>query len=402
MEILSLLGTFPISFKFLHVKGHADEEDGFQYEDADQEVQRNIDMDVSAKQFLSAPPLSLRPTHEPLFFPAQKLSLQILGVNMVGNIRKQIYLYRHGSVLEDSIQSSMRITQTQMHHIEWEGIERAFTKMSPQDRVSRMKIVHMLLPTRSLLKKRSEVDNDQCLRCRKHPETFRHLFMCTCRLAQSAHRKALKSLRQKLRKMHSHVLIVGAIASLLDQTHLDHKPTYKTPILGDAAKIRMTDQVFHQQLKLGEFSLHRGIISCNWMVLQNELTSKDDSIQKNFEWLKNLIRALWTYSYDVWVARCKQVHTKNPDDICSMNHEELIQAVRCYLKLDSSSLSVLERKLHLNITKKMRFAHSRTLVRWINLLKCERARTENSRRTTRRIQRNQQITRYFLPNRTHR
>jgi len=401
MEILSLLQGSPISYRFLHVKGHADEEEGFVYEEADQEVRRNIDMDGSAKEFLSAPPPSLKPTHEPLFFPAQKLSLQILGVNMVGNIRKQIYLYRHGSVIEDALQSSMRISPTQLEHIEWEGIERAFTKMSPQDRVSRMKIVHMLLPTRSLLKQRNEVNNDQCLRCRRQHETFHHLFKCTCRLAQSAYRVALKSLRQKLRKMHTHVLLINAIASLLDQIHQDQRVTYKAPILGDAAKIRMTDQVFNQQLRLGKFSLHRGIVSRNWMVLQNELTS-NDSTQKNFVWLRNLIRALWTYSHDVWVSRCKQVHTKHPDDFCSMNQEELIQVVRSYLKLDLSSLSALERKLHLNIRKKLPFAHSRTLVRWIHLLKDERARTEKSRGNIRRIQRNQQITRFFSPNQTHR
>ena len=402
MEILSLLKRSPVSYRFLHVKGHADAEEGFVYEEADQEVQRNIDMDASAKDFLLAPPPSLKPTYEPLFFPAQKLSLQILGVNMVGNIRKQIYLYRHGSVIEESLQSSMRISPKQLEHIEWEGIERAFTKMSPQDRVSRMKIVHMLLPTRSLLKQRNEVNNDQCLRCRRQPETFPHLFECTCRLAQSAHRVALKSLRQKLRKMHTHVLLVDAIASLLDQTHQGHRVSYKAPLLGDTAKIRMTDQVFHQQLRLGKFSLHRGIVSRNWMVLQNDLTSNVDSNQKNFVWLRNLIRALWTYSHDVWVSRCKHVHTKNPDDFCSMNHEELIQVVRSYLKLDSSSLSAIERKIHLNVTKKLPFAHSRTLVRWIHLLKDERARTENGRRNIRRVQRNQQITRFFSPNQTHR
>jgi len=313
----------------------------------------------------------------------------------VGDIRKQIYLYRHGSVLEDSLQSSMQLTSKQLEHIEWEGMERAFSKMSPQDRVSRMKIVHMLLPTRSLLKNRNEVDSAQCLRCRRQPETFRHLFLCTCRMAQSAHRTALKLLRQKLRKMHTHVLIVDALASFLDQVHRNCRVLYQAPLLGDATKIRLTDQVFHQQLRLGDFSLHRGIVSRNWMVLQNELTSKEDSKKKNLVWLRNVIRALWTYSHDVWVARCKQVHTKNPDDLCSMNHEELMQVVRNYLKLDSSSLSVLERKLHLNVTKKMKFAHSRTLVRWIILLKDERSRTENSRRGVRRLQRNQQITRFF-------
>jgi len=395
MEISSIVQHSPVTYRFLHVKGHADEEEGFIYEEADQEVRRNIDMDIAAKNFLLEPPTFFQPTHTPMFFPAQKLGLKILGINIVGDIRKQIYLYRHGSVLEESLQYSMRLTSKQMEYIEWEGMERAFTKMSPQDRVSRMKIVHMHLPTRALLKNRNEVDSAQCLRCRREPETFRHLFLCTCRLAQSAHRSALKLLRQKLRKMHTHVLIVDALASFLDQVHKNSKISYQAPLLGDAIKIRLTDQVFHQQLRLGDFSLHRGIVSRNWMILQNELTSKEDSKKKKLVWLRNLIRALWTYSNDIWVARCKQVHTKNPDDLCSMNHEELMQVVRTYLKLDSSSLSALERKLHLNVTKKMKFAHSRTLVRWIILLRDERARTENCRRDVRRNLRNQHITRFF-------
>jgi len=71
MEISSILQQSPITYRFLHVKGHADEEEGFIYEEAEQEVRRNIDMDIAAKKFLSAPPLFLQPTHTPMFFPAQ-------------------------------------------------------------------------------------------------------------------------------------------------------------------------------------------------------------------------------------------------------------------------------------------------------------------------------------------
>jgi len=137
-----------------------------------------------------------------------------------------------------------------------------------------------------------------------------------------AHRTALAQFRQKLRKSRTHILLIEAISAFLDQVHKRQKVEYVAPLLGDADKIRMTEQVFTQQLHLGKFSLHRGIITRNWMVLQNEF-QHNDSRQKNLMWLRNLIRALWTYSYDVWVSRCKQVHTKNPDDLVSMNHEEL-------------------------------------------------------------------------------
>jgi len=69
--------------------------------------------------------------------------------------------------------------------------------------------------------------------------------------------------------------------------------------------------------------------------------------------------------------------------------------VRGYLNIDRKKLSILERKLHLNVTKKLQYAHPRTIVRWILMLKDERSRTENDRRTVRKIHRNQQITRFF-------
>jgi len=119
MEILRILKISPNSYKFLHVKGHADEEEGFEYDEADHQTKRNIDMDVAAKLFLSKPPSHLIPSMEPLFFHAQELCLQILGVNIVGNMRKQIYLYRHGSVVEDAIKSSLRISDKAMEKLEW-------------------------------------------------------------------------------------------------------------------------------------------------------------------------------------------------------------------------------------------------------------------------------------------
>jgi len=397
LEILDVMAISPISYKFLHVKGHADDDPDFDYDSANQQTKRNIDMDIVAKNFLQSPPPTFGPTSNPLYFPAQKACLQILGINMIGDIRKQIYLYRHGSSLEDHIQSSLSISSKTMEKIEWDGLQRAFSKLSAQDQISRMKIFHQKWPTRVLLKTRKEIKEAQCLRCRKCPEDFLHIFQCTNVEAKQAHQKQLHLLREKLKKYQTHHLIIHSFCQILSKSQKGLRLSFTAPLLGNKDKIELTRQVFRQQVSLGAFSLHRGILTRNWMVLQNELKSRENIMHKDQTWLRNVIRALWDFSHNVWVARCKHVHIKNEGDICSMTHEELVQIVRDFLSLSRKTLSSVERKLHLNITKKLRYAHSSTLVRWIHLLKNERARTEKDEGSLRVTKRIQTITRFFKP-----
>jgi len=343
LEVSDFLRHSPLKVIFRHVKGHQDDEEDFVYEDAPQEVRRNIDMDKKAKEFLTSPPTSLIPNRHPGMFFSQTLGLFLEGTLITGNIRNQISLHHYGDKVEKRIQQSLRITDSEMQIIEWEGVEIAYRNLPKNEKISRMKVIHKYLPRRSLLYSRDESVSNACIRCNNTPETFRHVFQCPCRQNSSNHRQSLARLRQNLRKAKTHILVINAIAKLVSDFHHDRNSPYSQPLLGDIAKIRAISQVYDQQRRIGKDALIRGFIVINWMLVQNMCAGKEKLEHKDLGWMKKVIRSLWTYSYKMWVGRCKQVHESKKGDTDNMNHQELLYCIRQSLKIPREELSISEK-----------------------------------------------------------
>jgi len=396
MEITALLQMTNLKVRFQHVKSHADDAVAFDYDSAPQPTKRNIDMDTVAKQFLANPPSELHPNAKPRMLYHQKIALYLHGTLITGDIRKQIKLYHKGPQMEKRISKMLRISRQSLQKIEWEGMETAYSNLQDHEKSSKTKIIHDYLPTRHLLSKRNCPNSSICPNCQKTPETFLHIFQCSHRPAHSAHNAAIKKLRNSLRRTKTHILIINAFDVFLSQVRKKLKPKYVVPALGSKRKINIVQQVFDQQVSLGALSLHKGFLSRNWMLAQNVCDDKKDVEHKNLHWTKNVIRALWEYSQDMWLHRCKQSNLMNKDDPDNLTHNEILFALRQYLRLDRKELSVAEKKLHLNVTRSIKTAHTKTLIRWLKLLKKERELTIRMKRNERRSSgRTQTITRFL-------
>jgi len=75
------------------VQGHQDDEDTFVYEEADQHVQRNINMDERAKAVINH--RNYRHDFCTPFFSAQKITLKKQRSIISGDIDKEVRLYSH-------------------------------------------------------------------------------------------------------------------------------------------------------------------------------------------------------------------------------------------------------------------------------------------------------------------
>ena len=104
---------------------------------------------------------------------------------------------------------------------------------------------------------------------------------------------------------------------------------------------------------------------------------------KDLKWLKSVIRAIWNFSHEIWVQRCKFVNKADKTNPLSLSHQELISEMRNYTRLPKNELSPEERKLHYNVSKTIRVAHKTTLVKWLDLLHSEREATIRRRREQR-------------------
>jgi len=401
MEIEYVRAVSSVNIVFRKVKGHLDDESDFVYEEADQEVRRNIDMDERSKAFLRNPPDTLKPTTRPGFFPSQRAGLYLAGTLMVGNIREQVHLHHYGYAMETRIAKMLGISIQSLEKIEWEGFQVAFASLPSDIKISRMKIIHDYLPVKLRLHERDRAVSSRCPRCQMVSESQTHLFLCKHKLNRKNHDDSMKQLRSALRKCNTHLLIVNAIDVFLTRVHFGQKIECSKHTLGDRTKVKVVDQVFCQQTLLGAFSLHKGFLARNWMVAQNVCLDKPDTESKDLPWMKKVIKALWSYSHDMWVQRCQNVHRKSKTDPCSLNHNELLFSIRRLLRTPRIQLSVEEKKLHLNVTRGLKVAHTRTLVDWLMLLSSEREKTIRNKREARRSKfKLQPITKFCRPVRT--
>ena len=383
LEIAYVRSISAVNIVFRKVKAHLDDASSFVYELADQEVKRNIDMDIKAKQFLDSPPPPLMPTQNPGFFPSQQAGLYLANTLIVGDVRSQIHLHHYGYAMELRIKDMLQVSQRQLQSIDWAAFHIAFKSLPADKKISHMKHIHNYLPVKHRLHERDKSISARCPRCQSSNETQEHIFQCKRKMNKRNHTSCIKILRSTLRKCHTHLLIVNAIDLFITRVHQGSTPTYAKPALGDFGKIEVVAQVFSQQAKLGAFSLHKGFVSRNWMIAQNVCTSVQNNAYIDETWLKKFIRALWDFSNSMWIKRCQNVHVKNKDDPCSLTHNELLFSIREILRVRRNDLSHIEKQLHLNVTRGLQVAHTRTLVDWLLLLSQEREKTIRLKRESR-------------------
>ena len=214
------------------------------------------------------------------------------------------------------------------------------------------------------------------------------------------HRKALITLQHRLRQVRTHQLIIVAVTEILDANHKCKQPKCPTPMLHNRHHLIILRQVFEQQLNLSSDSLVRGLCVRNWVVLQNLATNQSPT-HPNIQWLVAFIRAIWDFSLSIWMDRCKHVNENKSDDPNSLTHTEKVLAIRHYLRIPRHHLSKTEKSLHFNISTSLKYVHTKTLTKWIGLLKEEREKTlrQPSIQSTKTQKRICPITRFFKPTR---
>ena len=110
-------------------------------------------------------------------FPSQLITLHLARTPTVSNLQYQVQQHMYGHHLESRLQKKLQCTTKSLQSIDWQGLEQAFTKLSDNEKIARMKLVYKLLPTRAPRKQES---SSTCMRCNLVAETFVHVFKCKC------------------------------------------------------------------------------------------------------------------------------------------------------------------------------------------------------------------------------
>ena len=316
-------------------------------------------------------------------FPQQKMSFSIFDTLILGDIRKQVPLHKHGPELEEKLIKDLRISSEALEIVEWERLKISMGKLSTTDRIPKMKLIHHQYPTQQYLHIQKQTDSPICPRCNKCPKTFEHIFQCTSHHSKTIHRNAIRKLLTKLQKAGTAKLVTDALATLLNTFHTQTRAHCPHPILHSKKHLHALRPLFLQQHQLGPTSVHKGFLARNWTIVQNICKNEKHVCKKNLGWLKNIICALWTFSHEIWVERCKHSNKADKSNPLTLSHCDLLTEIRNYLQLPKNELSADKRKLHYNVTGVLKRAHRLTLVKWLDLFRAEREATIRQKRTER-------------------
>ena len=383
MSVEYMVCNSPIDFTFEHVPGHVDDDPDFVYENASQQIQRNIDMHNLVTKFMKCPPRDLHPINITPFLPYQQIALQIHGQVIAGDIKHHIFMQRHGRHMETRLSTHRGIDHGLQHIIDWPALKLAFKNQDTLGKISSTKILHGLWPTMEKLEDRNMGVKSVCPRCKQFKETILHVFQCSARSSKSAFRESIIAFKTKLVKLKTAKPIISIFMELLVAFQENRVPVFPTFLFGDKKKHAMLHRVFKNQLLLGNNSFHVGYISYKWSMMQTLYLRSTTSYKQVFDvsWSAKVISALWDFSNRIWTKRCSIVHSKNPETSNSLNDEELRSSIRKYLGYPRDQLSPTEKSLHLNISSNIIRASSITLARWLHLLAEERALTIRLKRT---------------------
>jgi len=382
MAVEHMVLTSPVSFSFQHVPGHADDDPDFVYEQATQQVQRNIDMHNLVTEFMKHPPYQFRPTNITPFLPHQQIALTLHDRIISGDIQQHIVMERHGLDMEQRLYNQRNIKHSDQHIIDWPALRLAIKNKDTLGRINATKILHNLWPTMLTLKDRNTGVSGLCPRCKKQQETVQHVFQCAARPSVAAFRESISRFRKQLVKLKTAKPIILALVELLVAFGQNRPPICPAFSYGDKQKHNMLVRIFQNQLLLGQNSLYAGYVSYKWSMLHSSYVIKSNTRPLfDVSWSSKIIEALWEFSTSIWRKRCLLVHKKNPEQHISLNDEELRTSIRTYLKCNRNELSPIEKSLHLNISSNIVRASTVTLARWLHLLAEERAKTIRLKRT---------------------
>lgn len=118
------------------------------------------------------------------------------------------------------------------------------------DKLSLFKLIHNNWPTNTKIASWDPEKSPVCSRCVDREETLQHTFQCTSSNAHQQHKKSIKTLRQKLRKLNTAPVLLEVFTSIIESNRRGYDVTpnfssstklkYEGPSQGDNQRAEIT------------------------------------------------------------------------------------------------------------------------------------------------------------------
>ena len=126
----------------IHIKGHQDDDDAFDYDKSTLSVKLNIEVDSQSKLYLKKHQGKMEPHHSTPSLPAMKSFLSINNSIIQNNLEHHVRMNYFRPKLETRFIAKSNLPHHAIQHIHWLAIERAFRELPLQEKLATFNLLH--------------------------------------------------------------------------------------------------------------------------------------------------------------------------------------------------------------------------------------------------------------------
>ena len=315
--IRSTVARLPIRTNIAHVSSHQD--DKKQWHELDDREKVNVLADKHADSIYSREPYDtgLFPT----WVPGTTAALFHDGKQVTKCIPQYIRDATHTPLMKEYlIKRSKTATgrdklwdDETYESIDWKHFGESFKKLSNGKRIQISKYTNDLLPTKRRLQTFDNRVDGRCFACGYLWEDTTHMLTCSCEVRNTARIEARKTFQQKLTKMHTPDVLSNTLCKSMDNWIARRPvlpPAWNGPDDPIQAQIRIA---FTAQARIGWDQFFRGRIAKAWQTpigMYYKIRRPGKSFTPE-QWMRTVIKELWTFSIVVWNQRNTELHGLN-------------------------------------------------------------------------------------------
>jgi hypothetical protein len=340
-----VMEKFNITVNPEHVKSHQDNTQA--YKDLPWQTQLDCDCDQLAGSSWTCK--QCKDTLHKIYAPptGHIASLDIAGKFISSHIASAIKEASYCKDLTQYItnQSGWQNTDT-FYSIDWESRSRAGKLGPPGQRLTLFKLEFALFATMSRRHRMEQAIDHRCPRCQKFQETLAHVFQCPS--AVELQRKALIKAQATIWKKPSCKFVVTTLVSGISQWSTGAQVQWSGPIPGPADDIgTLAFKAFQEQQDIGWDQAIRGRLSKTWgeanMLYCTTCLNQGYTIQA--AWSAHLVKSLWQYGIDQWIARNEYIYGKTKEEQVEKKSQEINKQIKVMHRADKFRVRGMDRHL---------------------------------------------------------
>ena len=313
LELKRRVNMYPQNILIHYVPGHQD--DHYQFEDLPILQRLNVIADEDVRKFIE----SSNPNDRTPIFPSLSNSVAwIQGSNGIlsHDIERTMIGNYYAKGWEDYSAKKYNITSEINGMIDHKNIGHVL-RSDRKGKSQSVKILHDVQFT-SVMRSRWGLSSDTgCPLCDEKVDSTSHYYTCSHKLMREKKAQIVRNLRKSLIKKDTDPKLLQVIFQLFD---IDKRITVEEfpSLFSLPYDLQLA---VCEQIDIGTDLFKLGIISAKFGAYQNTMSSTSKTSQD--QWIRHLIRNLFSISRELWSYRCKILHEENVETLDKLYRNEL-------------------------------------------------------------------------------